>query len=118
GAVGVDDVAVQIAFGSFPGLPHRMVLVRDVNGVRYINDSKGTNVDATLKSLEGFGPKSVLLILGGKDKAGEFERMRDLVREKARAVITIGATADRISSALDGSAVLVTMKAMDNATQC
>ena len=78
-AVGVDDVSVQIAFGMFSGLPHRMVLVRELNGVRWINDSKGTNVDATLKSLESFPPSSVWLILGGKDKAGEFERMRKLV---------------------------------------
>ena len=63
-AVGVEDVDVQIAFGTFAGLPHRMVLVREVDGVRWINDSKGTNVDATLKSLEGFGPSSVILILG------------------------------------------------------
>ena len=53
-AVGVDDMDVQIAFGTFAGLPHRMVLVRELDGVRWINDSKGTNVDATLKSLEGF----------------------------------------------------------------
>src|SRR4029079_1259297 len=79
---GVDDVDVQIAFGTFAGLPHRMVVVRDRDGVKWINDSKGTNVDATLKSLESFAPNSVILILGGKDKAGEFERMRDLVREK------------------------------------
>jgi UDP-N-acetylmuramoylalanine--D-glutamate ligase len=106
-AVGVDDMSVQIAFGEFRGLPHRMVLVRDIAGVRYINDSKGTNVDATLKSLEGFPASSVLLILGGKDKAGEFERMRDLVKEKTRAVITIGKAADRIAEALDGAATIV-----------
>jgi UDP-N-acetylmuramoylalanine--D-glutamate ligase len=51
-AVGVDDVDVQIAFGTFAGLPHRMVVVRERDGVKWINDSKGTNVDATLKSLE------------------------------------------------------------------
>ena len=116
-AVGVDDVAVQIAFGSFRGLPHRMVLVREIGGVRYVNDSKGTNVDATLKSLEGFPASSVLLILGGKDKAGEFERMRDLVSEKTRSVITIGAAADRISSALEGAATIVTMRDMENAVR-
>ncbi|HUJ15990.1 MAG TPA: UDP-N-acetylmuramoyl-L-alanine--D-glutamate ligase [Thermoanaerobaculia bacterium] len=114
-AVGVDDVSVQIAFGSFAGLPHRMVLVRDIDGVRYVNDSKGTNVDATLKSLEGFPAQSVLLILGGKDKAGEFERMRDLVKEKTRAVITIGKAADRISRALDGAAALVPAGDMQHA---
>jgi UDP-N-acetylmuramoylalanine--D-glutamate ligase len=116
-AVGVDDVAVQIAFGSFRGLPHRMVLVREIGGVRYVNDSKGTNVDATLKSLEGFPPSSVLLILGGKDKAGEFERMRNLVAEKARYVITIGAAADRISSALEGAATIVPMGDMERAVR-
>ena len=116
-AVGVDDVAVQIAFGSFPGLPHRMVLVREHNGVRYVNDSKGTNVDATLKSLEGFPASSVLLILGGKDKAGEFERMRELVAEKCRAVITIGKAADRIASALEGTVTIVPAGDMQRAVQ-
>ena len=106
-AAGVDDMAVQIAFGSFPGLPHRMVLVRERDGVRWINDSKGTNVDATLRSLDGFDDGSIVLILGGKDKAGEFERMRDAVKAKTRAVVTIGAAADRIAEALDGSAEIV-----------
>jgi UDP-N-acetylmuramoylalanine--D-glutamate ligase len=105
-AVGVDDVSVQIAFGSFAGLPHRMVLVREVDGVRWINDSKGTNVDATLKSLQSFSPSSVWLILGGKDKAGEFERMRNLVHEKARGVITIGAAARRVAEALGSSTAI------------
>ena len=116
-AVGVDDVAVQIAFGSFAGLPHRMALVREIDGVRYINDSKGTNVDATLRSLEGLAPSSVILILGGKDKAGEFERMRDLVREKVRTVLTIGAAADRIAAALHGATEIVPAKTMDGAIE-
>jgi len=106
-AVGVDDVDVQIAFGTFAGLPHRMVLVRERDGVRWINDSKGTNVDATLKSLESFPTGSVWLILGGKDKAGEFERMRKLVAEKARGVLAIGDAAGRIAEALEGSVPLV-----------
>ena len=114
-AIGVDDVSVQIAFGAFSGLPHRMVLVRERSGVRYVNDSKGTNVDATLKSLEGFPPNSVILILGGKDKAGEFERLRDLVKEKTRNVITIGKAADRIASALDGAAAIVPLGDMQHA---
>jgi UDP-N-acetylmuramoylalanine--D-glutamate ligase len=116
-AVGVDDMSVQIAFGEFRGLPHRMVLVREIGGVRYVNDSKGTNVDATLKSLEGFPSSSVLLILGGKDKAGEFERMRDLVREKTRAVLTIGKAAERIAQALDGTADIVPLHDMQRAIE-
>jgi UDP-N-acetylmuramoylalanine--D-glutamate ligase len=114
-ALGVNDVDVQIAFGSFTGLPHRMVLVRDRDGVRWINDSKGTNVDATLRSLEGFGDSTVILILGGKDKAGEFERMRDLVGKKARAVITIGSAAERIASALDGTVEIIAAGDLEHA---
>ncbi len=106
-AVGVDDMDVQIAFGTFAGLPHRMVVVRDRDGVRWVNDSKGTNVDATLKSLEGFGASSVILILGGKDKAGEFHRMRDLVASRARAVVTIGSAAETVASALKGATEIV-----------
>ena len=116
-AVGVDDVDVQIAFGTFAGLPHRMVLVRELNGVRYVNDSKGTNVDATLKSLEGFDASSVILILGGKDKAGEFERMRDLVSAKARTVLTIGSAADRVAEALDGASEIVPAGDMQHAIE-
>lgn len=114
-AAGVADVDVQIAFGTFAGLPHRMVLVRERNGVRWINDSKGTNVDATLKSLESFDPASVWLILGGKDKAGEFERMRPLVGEKTRGVLTIGKAADRIAQALEGAATIVPLHDMEHA---
>jgi UDP-N-acetylmuramoylalanine--D-glutamate ligase len=116
-AAGVDDRAVESAFGTFRGLPHRMVLVRESGGVRWINDSKGTNVDATLKSLEGFPSSSVILILGGKDKAGEFERMRGLVRDKARVVLTIGAAAERIASALDGATAIVPAGDMQHAVE-
>lgn len=103
-ALGVSDVDVQIAFGSFAGLPHRMVLVRELDGVQWINDSKGTNVDATMKSLQGLEDGSVLLILGGKDKNGEFERLEGLVRKKVRLLFTIGSSSARIVQAL-GKAV-------------
>lgn len=116
-AVGIDDVDVQIAFGTFAGLPHRMVLVREVDGVRWVNDSKGTNVDATLKSLEGFGPASVILILGGKDKAGEFERLRTLVGDKVRVVLTIGAAAGVIAEALRGTTRIEHVGDMDSAVR-
>lgn len=106
-AVGVEVGAVESAFASFKGLPHRMVLVRELEGVRYINDSKGTNVDATVKSLEGMDDRRVFLILGGKDKAGEFERLRDLVTAKTRAVLTIGSSAKRIAEALEGAGEIV-----------
>ncbi len=106
-AVGIDDMDVQIAFGTFAGLPHRMLLVRELDGVKYINDSKGTNVDASMKALEGFSSPNVILILGGKDKAGEFEKMRELVQQNVRTVLTIGAAAKRITEALEGTTEIV-----------
>lgn len=114
-ALGVADLDVQIAFGSFAGLPHRMALVRELGGVRWINDSKGTNVDASLKSIEGLDDGRVFLILGGKDKKGEFERLRPLVERKAKTVLTIGEAAARIEDALRGATEIVSSGTMDRA---
>ncbi|MEO8217216.1 MAG: UDP-N-acetylmuramoyl-L-alanine--D-glutamate ligase, partial [Acidobacteriota bacterium] len=114
-AAGVSTEAVERAFRSFTGLPHRMRLVADIGGVKWINDSKGTNVDATLKSLEGFPDGSIVLILGGRDKRGDFERMRPVVTGKVRAILTIGAAADRISEALQGTAVIIACEEMREA---
>ncbi len=116
-AMGIGDVDVQIAFGSFTGLPHRMVKVRELDGVRWINDSKGTNVDATVKSLEGMPDGRVILILGGKDKKGEFERLRDLVSRKARNVLTIGTAAGRVEEALAGTVEIVPCGDMNRAVE-
>lgn len=106
-ALGIADDAVREGFRTFRGLAHRMVLVRELGGVKWINDSKGTNVDATLKSLEGFRDGEVLLILGGKDKKGEFERLRDIVEKKVRTVLLIGDAASRIEGKLRGCAPMV-----------
>lgn len=115
-AAGVDDVHVQLAFGTFVGLPHRMVQVRELDGVTWVNDSKGTNVDATLKSLEGYQSR-VILILGGKDKAGEFERLSRAVREKVSVVLTIGSAATKIAESLTNAARIVPAGDMVHAVQ-
>jgi UDP-N-acetylmuramoylalanine--D-glutamate ligase len=114
---GVDDVDVQIAFGTFSGLPHRMVLVRERDGVKWINDSKGTNVDATIAALQSFPPASVWLILGGYDKHGEFERMRDIVRERTKGILTIGKAADVIAEKLDGAVPIAPLHDMEHAVK-
>ncbi len=91
--------AVAAALREFPGLEHRLEFVRELEGVRYINDSKGTNVGAVMKSLEGFS-EPVILIAGGRDKAGDFGQLRPLVREKVKALVLIGEAAEKIKSAL------------------
>ncbi|WP_297209020.1 MULTISPECIES: UDP-N-acetylmuramoyl-L-alanine--D-glutamate ligase [Thermodesulfovibrio] len=91
--------SIQEVVEEFPGLPHRMEFVREINGVAYINDSKGTNVDAVSKSLESFA-KNVILIAGGKDKEGDFNALREIVKQKVKALILIGEASQKIANSL------------------
>jgi UDP-N-acetylmuramoylalanine--D-glutamate ligase len=100
--LGAPPAAIEAGLTRVAGLPHPTEHVREESGVRWVNDSKGTNVDATVKSLEGLPGQSVLLILGGRDKHGDFEKLVLPVARAARAVLTIGEAADKIAAVLDG----------------
>jgi len=91
--------AVIDSLRRFEGLEHRLEPVRELGGVTYINDSKGTNVGAVLKSLESFS-NPVILIAGGRDKAGEFSLLRDPVKERVKALILIGEASEKIKKAI------------------
>ncbi|HJR76968.1 MAG TPA: UDP-N-acetylmuramoyl-L-alanine--D-glutamate ligase [Nitrospiraceae bacterium] len=91
--------AIRRVLSSFPGLEHALEVVRERRGVRYVNDSKGTNVDATLKALEGI-EQPIWLIAGGRDKGGDFTRLDKAVRERVKRLILIGEAASRIQAAL------------------
>jgi UDP-N-acetylmuramoylalanine--D-glutamate ligase len=96
---GCPSEAVIHSLKEFPGLEHRLEFVRELEGVSYFNDSKGTNVGAVMKSLESFsGP--VILIAGGRDKAGDFSQLKDLVREKVKTLTLIGEASIKIRKAL------------------
>ena len=88
----------------FPGLPHRTAFVAEANGVRFYDDSKGTNVGATLAALEGFA-QPVVLIAGGDGKGQDFAPLRPVVLEHARAVVLIGRDTPAIEAALQGPGV-------------
>jgi UDP-N-acetylmuramoylalanine--D-glutamate ligase len=83
----------------FPGLEHRLEFVKEINAVRYFNDSKGTNVAAVMKSLESF-IEPLILIAGGRDKAGDFSQLRHLVRDKVKTLVLIGKASEKIKIAL------------------
>ncbi len=83
----------------FKGVEHRIEFVREFNGVQYFNDSKATNVAATIKSLEAF-PEKILLIAGGRDKEGDFTVLRSLVRERVKHMVLIGESAGKIKKML------------------
>jgi UDP-N-acetylmuramoylalanine--D-glutamate ligase len=90
---------IAAAIRTFPGVEHRLEFVRELNGVRYFNDSKATNVDATEKAIDAF-PGGLWIILGGKDKNSDYTVLRDKLRRKARSVLLIGAAAGKIAEQL------------------
>ncbi len=96
---GCSPDSVRKTLKNFKGLEHRLEFVREINGIRFINDSKGTNIGAVVKSLEGFS-EPVLLIAGGRDKAGDFTILRPLIKEKVKCLILIGEARDKIKDAL------------------
>ncbi|MGD0282003.1 MAG: UDP-N-acetylmuramoyl-L-alanine--D-glutamate ligase [Dissulfurispiraceae bacterium] len=98
--------AVADALAEFPGLEHRLEFVREIDGIRFINDSKGTNVGAVIKSLESFdGP--VILIAGGRDKDGNFSELRPFIRDKVKALVLIGEARDKIRKAIGDSTEII-----------
>lgn len=101
-AVGVPPAAIGSALRGFPGLPHRLELVAEYDGVRYVNDSKGTNVAAVMKSLEGYAD-GVILIAGGKDKGGDFAPLRSLVETRVKRLLLLGQAREAIRAQLAGA---------------
>ncbi len=98
---GVEPAAIVEGVRSFAGVEHRIEFVATISGVEYFNDSKATNVDATLKALDAF-PGNLLVILGGKDKGCDYTILRESLRQHARMVLLIGAAAEKIESQLSG----------------
>lgn len=90
---------IRRAVRDFRGLPHRLERVAEIDGVAWWNDSKATNVDAVRRALETF-PENVLLILGGRDKGGDFRPLRDPIRARVRRLILTGEAAPALRSGL------------------
>src|SRR5439155_9890458 len=86
--MGVEPHRIRRAVQEFKAVEHRLEYVATVRGVDYYNDSKATNVDATIKALESF-PANVHLILGGKDKGSDYSVLNSLLRQRTKRVYTI-----------------------------
>jgi UDP-N-acetylmuramoylalanine--D-glutamate ligase len=97
--------AIRRVLATFPGLEHALEIVRERRGVRFVNDSKGTNVDATLKALESID-QPIWLIAGGRDKGGDFSRLAQAVRRRVTRVILIGEAAPLLRQAWNGVATM------------
>jgi UDP-N-acetylmuramoylalanine--D-glutamate ligase len=114
--MGVPEVAVREVLSTFPGLPHRVEFVRTLRGVSYYNDSKGTNVGAVLKALEGFA-ETVVLVAGGKDKGVDFRPLREPLSRKARGAVLIGQARGRMKAELEGAAPIVLADSLEDAVR-
>jgi UDP-N-acetylmuramoylalanine--D-glutamate ligase len=110
--------AAEIAGGvrSFAGVEHRIEFVAEIGGVRYYNDSKATNVDATLKALDSF-PGRILIILGGKDKGSDYTALQKPLREKAILALLIGAAAEKIEKQIAGSVAIERSETLERAVE-
>ena len=93
---------IREAVRDFKAVEHRLEFVATIHGVQYYNDSKATNVDATIKAIESF-PSNLHLVLGGKDKGSDYTVLKDLLRERVKRVYTIGAAAEKIESQIAGA---------------
>jgi UDP-N-acetylmuramoylalanine--D-glutamate ligase len=114
-AVGAPDEILPRALRSFHGLPHRMQQVAEHRGVLFLDDSKGTNVGATVAALSGMR-RPVVLIAGGDGKGQDFTPLAPAIKQRARAVVLIGRDADKLARAIAGSNVPVERAAgMDEA---
>jgi UDP-N-acetylmuramoylalanine--D-glutamate ligase len=113
---GADALALAKGVRSFAGVEHRLEFVSEVSGVRYYNDSKATNVDATLKALGAF-PGRVLIILGGKDKDSDYTVLQQSLREKATLALLIGAAAGKIEKQIAGSVAIERVDTLERAVE-
>jgi len=114
--VGCQPEQIRHAVRNFKAVEHRLEFVAKVAGVDYYNDSKATNVDATIKALESF-PANIHLILGGKDKGSDYTVLNDLLRQRVKCVYTIGAAAAKIESQIQGAAEVEHAETLENAIQ-
>jgi UDP-N-acetylmuramoylalanine--D-glutamate ligase len=113
---GAEPAAIAKGVRAFAGVEHRLEFVAEIGSVRYYNDSKATNVDATLKALDSF-PGRILIILGGKDKGSDYTVLQASLREKAILALLIGAAADKIEKHIAGSVAIEQAGTLERAVE-
>ncbi len=111
---GVSRDSIMATLREFKGLHHRMEMVRTINGVAYIDDSKGTNIGALVMALRGSTGR-VVLIAGGRDKGGDYAVLADLVREKVKCLILLGEARFKMKDALGGLTQTVLVESLEEA---
>lgn len=114
-SLGVPADAIQSGLARFRALGHRMAFVAEIDGVRFYDDSKATNVGAAVTALSGLSEPRAVVVLGGRDKLGTYEPLVSALVKKGRAVVLIGEAADRIAAAIGGAVPVARAGTMDEA---
>ncbi len=115
-AMFVDEKIIAAALRAFSGLPHRIEFVREVDGVKWIDDSKATNVDAAVRALESMA-EPIILIAGGVDKGGDYAPLIAPLHRKAKLAILIGAAREVMRAALTGACEIEMFPTLEEAVE-
>jgi UDP-N-acetylmuramoylalanine--D-glutamate ligase len=113
---GVGTASLRATLKNFKGVEHRQEFVREVNGVRYYNDSKATSVEAVRYALQAYD-QPIVLMLGGRDKGNDYSKILDLVRKHVRAIIAMGESAEKVEKAFSGTKPVRRANSIDEAVQ-
>ncbi|MCI0421901.1 MAG: UDP-N-acetylmuramoyl-L-alanine--D-glutamate ligase [Acidobacteria bacterium] len=113
---GVQSLDIAKGVRNFKGVEHRLEPVAEINGVRFFNDSKATNVDATIKALEAFD-SGIILILGGRDKGGDFRVLGRLIQGRVKSLVLLGEASEKIRAQLEGVAPMSQAGSMEQAVE-
>ncbi|MBR5101662.1 MAG: UDP-N-acetylmuramoyl-L-alanine--D-glutamate ligase, partial [Muribaculaceae bacterium] len=103
----IKNEVIRKALADFEAVEHRLEYVRTLNGVKYINDSKATNVNSTWYALESM-TTPVVLVLGGKDKGNDYSEIEEFVSKKVKAIVCLGVDNSKLHAFFDGKVPVVT----------
>ncbi|MCU0364760.1 MAG: UDP-N-acetylmuramoyl-L-alanine--D-glutamate ligase [Ignavibacteriaceae bacterium] len=112
----LDNAGIVKGLQTFESVEHRLELVREIDGVKYINDSKATNVDSVWYALKSFD-EPILLILGGQDKGNDYEQIKDLVLQKVKRIYAIGSSAEKVFNFFHKDVKVELEKTMEDAVK-
>jgi len=113
---GVSAASIRATLKNFKGVEHRLELVRELDGVRYVNDSKATNVDSVWYALQAFD-EPIILLLGGRDKGNDYGRLLDLVKRSVRHLVAIGESSSTVAAAFRGATDISVAGSMEEAVR-
>jgi UDP-N-acetylmuramoylalanine--D-glutamate ligase len=113
---GLSPSQIKNSILTFQGLEHRLEKVTSIAGVTFFNDSKATNIDATLKSIQSFD-QDLIIILGGRDKGGDFKQLIPAIKKRVKAAVLLGEAKEKIHAALQGIIPLYPVSSLTQAVE-